>query len=54
MKPSKRGECFTCISPENRILALIGAASFYLILQKLNKRYSGEQEIASKKSYLYI
>ena len=31
-------------------LALIGAAAFYLISQKLNKRYSGEQEIASKKT----
>ena len=35
-------------------LALIGATAFYLITQKLNKRYSGEQEIASEKSYLYI
>jgi hypothetical protein len=31
-------------------LALIGAAAFYLITQKLNKRYSGEQEIASEKT----
>jgi hypothetical protein len=38
------------ISSENGFLALIGAASFYLILQKLNKRYSGEQEIAPKKT----
>ena len=31
-------------------LALIGATAFYLITQKLNKRYSGEQEIASEKT----
>ena len=31
-------------------LALIEVASFYLILLKLNKRYSGEQEIASEKT----
>jgi hypothetical protein len=32
-----------------QLLALIEAASFYLISQKLNKRYSGEQEIAPEK-----
>jgi hypothetical protein len=37
------------ISSGKLFLALIGAASFYLISQKLNKRYSGEQEIAPKK-----
>ena len=43
------------ISSEKGFLALIVAASFYLIPQKLNKRYSGEQELAPKKTIpIYI
>ena len=53
LHPAREG-VLTSISSENPFLALMEAASFYLITQKLNKRYSGQQEIASKNNtYIY-
>ena len=48
--PLKEGNVLRVILLKKDALALIGATAFYLITQKLNKRYSGEQEIASEKT----